>query len=169
MTKPVILLGLGGNLPHPDFGSPKETLGEALRRLSERGVRLVALSPWYKTAPVPVSDQPWYQNAVAEVATDLTPAALLALLHEVEAELGRVRGQLNAARIIDLDLLDFKGIVSKSGESPMLPHPRLHLRAFVLLPLGDLVPAWRHPVSGKSVAELIAALPSSDRAGAIRA
>jgi 2-amino-4-hydroxy-6-hydroxymethyldihydropteridine diphosphokinase len=154
-------IGLGANLPHERFGSPRQTLEAALVSLSRRRVRTVRVSPWYRTAPVPVSDQPWYVNAVAEVASDLPADALLAELHAVEAAFGRARTVLNAARPIDLDLLDFHGEIAMGGPGrATLPHPRMAERAFVLLPLADLAPDWRHPVSGLSVRSLIEALPA---------
>lgn len=156
-----IYIGLGANLPHPKYGPPRRTLRRALAAMGDRGVRVLKLSPWYRTAPVPVSDQPWYINAVAEIATGLGPDALLATLHRVEDEFGRVRSVANAARFIDLDLLDYRSAVkslNKVGLS-IIPHVRLQERAFVLLPLRDVAPGWRHPVSGKSVDALIDALP----------
>lgn len=120
------------------------------------------LSPWYKSAPVPASDQPWYVNAVAEVAFQLTADALLAELHAVEDAFGRVRGEPNAARLIDLDLLDFRGQVARGGPGQAtLPHPRLSGRAFVLRPLADLAPDWRHPLTGLPIGQLLAGLPAA--------
>ena len=156
-----IYIGLGANLSHPVFGHPTRTLARALATLNDRGVRPVMLSSWYRTAPVPVSDQPWYFNAVAEVATGLGPDALLATLHNVEDRFGRMRSVPNAPRFIDLDLLDYKSIckpLRKLGLS-ILPHARLEGRAFVLLPLRDVAPGWRHPVTGAPIDTLIAALP----------
>ena len=155
-----VFIGLGANLPHEHFGSPRQTLEAALAELARRGVRTVRVSPWYRTAPVPASDQPWYVNAVAEVASDLPADPLLAELHAVEAAFGRARTVPNAARPIDLDLLDFHGQIAAGGPGrATLPHPRMTDRAFVLLPLADLAPEWRHPVSGLSVRALIEALP----------
>jgi 2-amino-4-hydroxy-6-hydroxymethyldihydropteridine diphosphokinase len=107
---------------------------------------------------VPISDQPWYVNAVAAIETDLTPEQLLALLHEVEAEFGRVRGLVNAPRLIDLDLLAYGREIRGEG-APILPHPRLHQRAFVLRPLFDIAPDWVHPLSRMTLAEMIEDLP----------
>jgi 2-amino-4-hydroxy-6-hydroxymethyldihydropteridine diphosphokinase len=154
-----ILIGLGANLPSPVHGSPVATLEAALRRLEERGVSLVVRSRWWESAPIPVSDHPWYVNGVAEVATTLAPNALLALLHEVEAEFGRVRPYLNAPRVLDLDLLAYGNVTHEGPQPPLLPHPRLAERGFVLLPLAKIRPEWRHPVSGRSLPEMIAALP----------
>lgn len=155
----MILLALGANLPSERYGAPRQTLEAILALLAERGLRLTGRSRWYESAPVPPSDQPWYVNGVIAVETDLPAGALLTLLHEVEAATGRVRGQVNAARPVDLDLLDYEGQVSAPGAWPVLPHPRMAERAFVLLPLADVAPAWRHPVTGESLAELLVKLP----------
>lgn len=154
----MIYLGVGANLPSPQFSTPRETLEAALEELSRRGVRPVAVSRWYESAPVPASDQPWYVNAVCRVETDLEPDALLEVMHRVEAEFGRVRGEVNAARVIDLDIVDYRGTCREGGNGPVLPHPRMHERAFVLLPLRDLAPDWIHPKSGVHIDELIASL-----------
>ena len=155
-----IFISAGANLAHPTYGAPRETLEAAFQALGPRGVQVLRVSPWYRTAPVPASDQPWYQNAVIEVVTDLGPDELLATLHEVEQAFGRVRSVANAARMIDLDLLDFRGEIAPGGPGrATLPHPRLADRGFVLKPLADLAPDWRHPVSGQPIQALLAALP----------
>jgi 2-amino-4-hydroxy-6-hydroxymethyldihydropteridine diphosphokinase len=156
-----IFIGLGANLPHDRYGPPRETLAAALTELARRGVRVVRVSPWYRSAPVPPSEQPWYFNAVAEVDSDLPADALLAELHAVEAAFGRARTVPNAARPIDLDLLDFRGEIAAGGSGrATLPHPRMAGRAFVLRPLADLAPDWRHPITRLAVADLLAALPA---------
>jgi 2-amino-4-hydroxy-6-hydroxymethyldihydropteridine diphosphokinase len=152
----VILIGLGANLPSA-LGPPQATLEAALTALEKDGVAIAARSPWYRSAPVPASDQPWYVNGVASIATALDPVELLALLHQVEARIGRERRRRNEPRAVDLDILDYDGL--KRAEAPLLPHPRMHSRGFVLLPLRDVAPGWRHPVSGAGLGELIAALP----------
>ena len=161
----MILIALGANLYHPRFGPPQATCEAALAALSAHGITVLARSAWFRTAPVPVSDQPWFVNGVASVATSLDPSALLSILHEVEAEFGRVRQVRNEARVLDLDLLAYDERVSKSLEAPILPHPRMAERAFVLFPLEDLAPDWVHPVLGQSARALKAALPP--QAGAI--
>jgi 2-amino-4-hydroxy-6-hydroxymethyldihydropteridine diphosphokinase len=135
-------------------------LQAALAALERRGLTVRQVSPWYRTAPVPVSEQPWYFNAVAEISEDMPADRLLAELHAVEEEFGRVRGARNAPRIIDLDLLDYRGEIAAGGPGKAsLPHPRMTGRAFVLRPLADVAPQWRHPVSGASIQALVAALP----------
>jgi 2-amino-4-hydroxy-6-hydroxymethyldihydropteridine diphosphokinase len=123
------------------------------------GIAVAARSPWYETTPFPPSDQPRFVNGVAAVETRLAPGDLLAALHAIERGLGRVRTVPNAARTIDLDLLDYNGLILDGPEPPILPHPRMGERDFVLRPLADIAPAWRHPVSDLSVGELLARLP----------
>jgi 2-amino-4-hydroxy-6-hydroxymethyldihydropteridine diphosphokinase len=160
-----ILIGLGANLASP-AGPPAATLGAAIDRLAGVGIITLQRSRWFVSAAVPASDQPWFVNGVIAVATTLEPAALLAQMQRIEAEFGRVRGAANAARTLDLDLLAYgdrveslsPGWAPGSPGSLILPHPRLAERAFVLLPLADIAPSWHHPVTGRSLAELIGAL-----------
>ena len=154
----MIVIGIGGNLAYPPFGSPRETAAAALARLPDIGVMLVRQSRWYETEPVPPSDQPWYVNAVALVTTALGPAQLLKQLLALEDRFGRRRSTPNAARTLDLDLLDYNGRQSADAQL-ILPHPRLHERRFVLAPLAEIAPDWRHPRLGLSAVELLAGLP----------
>ena len=157
----MILLGLGANLPSR-VGPPVATLEAALKALEAGGVKIVARSRWYRTAPVPASDQPWFVNGVARIETGLLPNDLLALMQKIELSFGRQRGVPNAARTLDLDILDYDGRV-EAGPPLVLPHPRLQERAFVLLPLADVAPDWVHPTLGLSVASLIRGLPASQK------
>ncbi len=156
----MILIGLGANLASEIHGPPAAAVEAALAALDSAGVAVVRRARWYRSRPVPPSGQPWFVNGVAEVKTDLEPAELLALMHRIEADMGRVRDAVDGARVIDLDLLDYHGLVSDGGGEnvPVLPHPRLHQRAFVLYPLLELAPEWRHPGSGTGLLALISAL-----------
>ena len=160
----MIVIGLGSNLSSPRLGGPQEACEAALGALRAAGVAVLRRSRWYRSAPVPASDQPWFVNAVAEVATDLSAAELLDLLHRIERDMGRERRARDEARIIDLDLLIFGETVSGPGETPVLPHPRLAERAFVVRPLAELAPDWRHPGTGQSLAGMVRALPVGQRA-----
>lgn len=153
----LILIGLGANLPSV-VGSPRQTLEAALERLAAEGVRITRRSRFWRTRPVPISDQPWFVNAVAAVETKLSAAALLDLLHRIEESFGRRRTVVNAARVLDLDLLAYGTMVLDAPPRPLVPHPRLGGRAFVLLPIKDIAPSWSHPVSGETVEKMIAAL-----------
>jgi 2-amino-4-hydroxy-6-hydroxymethyldihydropteridine diphosphokinase len=158
-----ILIGLGANLPGR-FGGPRQMLEAALERLGTTDVRILRRSRFWRTRPVPVSDQPWFVNAVAVVDSPLDPAALLARLHAVEDEFGRLRSVRNAARVLDLDLLAYGRLVMSGPQPPLLPHPRLAERAFVLLPLAEVAPGWIHPVTGEGLPAMIAGLPHDQQA-----
>ncbi len=160
----MIVIGLGANLPSERYGGPLGACEAALDALRAAGVAVRRRSRWYRSAPVPVSDQPWFVNGVAEVETDLAAAELLDLLHRIEREMGRERRIRDEARVIDLDLLIYGTGVSLPGEVPILPHPRLAQRAFVVLPLAELAPEWRHPETGRSVAQMARELPLDQQA-----
>lgn len=149
----IAYLGLGSNV-----GDRRAFLDAALRAIGARA-RLLAVSSFYRTDPVGhVAQRPFY-NAVASVAWRGSAAALLALLQRIERDLGRTATFRNGPREIDLDLLDFGGRVG--GQSgPVLPHPRMAARRFVLAPLSEIAAGWRHPVTGESARELMAKLPA---------
>jgi 2-amino-4-hydroxy-6-hydroxymethyldihydropteridine diphosphokinase len=151
------LIGIGGNLDSPRWGSPRETLLAALAELGREGVTICARSAWYRSEPVPPSDQPWFINAVAAVETALDAVGLLAVMQAIETRFGRVRGMRNEARIVDLDLLDHRG-ERIDTESLILPHPRLHQRRFVLEPIAEIAPNWRHPALGRTARQLLAGI-----------
>ncbi len=157
-TNDQILIGIGANLPSA-YGSPLESCVAALDALRDMKVRVIRLSRWFKSAPVPMSTQPWFVNGVAAVDSLLDPVALLEVLHLVEDRFGRDRPSPAAPRSLDLDLLDYRGSLRCGAPPPELPHPRLADRAFVLLPLAEVAPGWTHPRSGEGIAALIEALP----------
>jgi 2-amino-4-hydroxy-6-hydroxymethyldihydropteridine diphosphokinase len=162
----MILVAIGANLPGLDGAPPSGTCRTAASMLAElTGLRLEAVSRWYETNPVPRSDQPNYVNGIARLErrseAAITPEALLSSLQGIEARFGRRRAERNAARTLDLDLIDMDGLV-RDAPDPILPHPRAHSRAFVLLPLLDVAPDWVHPLSGETVQTLLAVL---DRSG----
>ncbi len=157
----MVLVGIGANLPDKQGRSALETCRWAAGALDALpGWRVRALSRWYRTAPVPASDQPDYVNGVAHLTGSGSARSLLAALHGIEAEAGRVRYAVNAARVLDLDLLAFDDAISSAPEL-MLPHPRLTARAFVLVPLQDIAPAWLHPMRGCTAAQMLQTIDST--------
>jgi len=166
----MILIAVGSNLAGPQ-GSPQANCEAALAALEKEGVRVVHRSRWYRSPPWPESEakrQPWYVNGVIAVETALSPEALLAAMHRVEAAMGRVRAPdtVNTARPIDLDLIDYDGLARDTA--PILPHPRMAGRAFVLRPLAEVAPEWRHPVTGVPLTTLLAGLTHGAIAEPIR-
>lgn len=153
-----VYIGLGGNLPSR-VGSPEETLTAAMRAVGELGA-LVAQSSLYETEPVDYREQPAFVNAVVCVETPLQPEALLDALLEIERRFGRDRAKSipKGPRSLDLDLLLFDHAIIRTNRLTV-PHPELERRRFVLAPLAEIAPAMRHPVSGKTMAELLASLP----------
>jgi 2-amino-4-hydroxy-6-hydroxymethyldihydropteridine diphosphokinase len=148
-----VIVALGSNLPGP-YTSRESLLEAALAALPEVGLMIVTRSTWWTSAAWPDPTGPDYLNGVAIVATDLSPRQTLAALHAVEARFGRARGEANAPRTLDLDLVAY-GRTVLDGDL-VVPHPRAHDRLFVMGPLAELVSAWTHPVSGESAFRLAA-------------
>jgi 2-amino-4-hydroxy-6-hydroxymethyldihydropteridine diphosphokinase len=150
------IVAIGANLPGPDgrpaIGTCRWAVGE-LGRIP--GMRVAAVSSWWESAPIPPDPRsPPYVNGVALLEGTLGPEALLAALHAIEDRAGRARPYPNAPRVLDLDLIDLDGLV-RPGPAPVLPHPRAHLRAFVLKPLAEVAPGWVHSVTRQPVAALV--------------
>jgi 2-amino-4-hydroxy-6-hydroxymethyldihydropteridine diphosphokinase len=177
------LIALGANLPF-EGEPPDHTLREATKALSEEGLVVLAVSRFYATPCFPSGAGPDYVNAAAVVDCGQQPdlASILSGLHAVEARFGRKRLQRWGMRTLDLDLLAVGDSVSpdpvtqdawrklssdaqvrQAPDQLILPHPRLQDRAFVLVPLADIAPDWVHPRTGRSVHEMLAALPKADR------
>lgn len=154
-----VYIGIGSNL-----GDRESQIRGALDRIDRLdGVRLVAVSTMHETDPVggPPS-QPMFLNAAASLDTDLTPEELIRALLRIEQDMGRVRGQRNAPRIIDLDILLYDDLVlNEPGLT--VPHPRMHLRAFVLAPLLEIARNVRHPILDQTVEELWADFAASSQ------
>ncbi len=158
----MILIALGANLPGTDGSAPRATCEAAALALDTiPSLRRIALSRWWSTAPEPPTPgAPWYVNGVARCEGEIGPETLLAALQAIENAAGRVRPYPNAPRTLDLDIIAMGELVRQAPD-PILPHPRAHLRRFVLQPLAEVAPGWRHPVLGQSVEELLTALPEA--------
>lgn len=150
-----IYIALGANLPGSS-GTPRETLEAALALFPSQDMRVLRHSSWWRSPAQPAGDQPDFINGMVEVATALEPAEVLARLHDLESRFGRVRRKRWEARVLDLDLIDYRGRQSGGAEgTPVLPHPRLRERLFVLLPLQEVAPDWRHPADAMDIQNLI--------------
>jgi 2-amino-4-hydroxy-6-hydroxymethyldihydropteridine diphosphokinase len=147
-------LSLGSNL-----GDREAHLTEALHRLQAAGVHVVRRSSIHETEPQDFRDQPWFLNLAVEVETDLAPQELLASIQKIESDMGRQRTIPKGPRTIDLDILFYANLIITTADLE-IPHPRFTQRAFVLDPLSEIAPDLRHPVTGQSVREAQAALPS---------
>ena len=145
-------LSLGSNL-----GDRAAFLNEALLRLEAEGVQIVHRSSIHETEPQDFRDQPWFLNMAVEVETNLTPQELLAAIQKIEREMGRQRIIPKGPRTIDLDILFYENLILKTPELE-IPHPRLTHRLFVLDPLSEIAPDFRHPFTNQTVRELRAAL-----------
>lgn len=155
----MILIAIGANLPGPHGQTALENCEAAAAAVKAiAGLTFKSQSGWYRTAAIPASDQPDYCNGVIRMEGDMNPAVLLAALHEIEAGAGRARGAVNAARTLDLDIIDMNGAI-RAVPAPILPHPRAHLRAFVLRPILDVAPDWVHPAFRRQVTSLLVDLP----------
>ncbi len=152
LTDRACAIALGSNL-----GDSRSILIGAIERLqSHPQIEVTAVSSWYQTAPIG-PPQPDYLNGCASIQTSLTPLDLLNTLHAIEAEFGRVRGEVWGARTLDLDLLLYDSQIIDLPNI-QVPHPRMTERAFVLVPLAEIVPHWIEPKSGESIASLQANL-----------
>jgi 2-amino-4-hydroxy-6-hydroxymethyldihydropteridine diphosphokinase len=154
----MILVALGSNQSGP-WGNPEETLKRALLELSIGPTKLKIASSLIQTAPFGITNQPNFVNAVAQIETALSPHALLRRLHMIERSAGRRRGRRWGPRTLDLDLIDYngqqitqKGLVQKAL---VLPHPGIAMRLFVLEPIEEIAPRWKHPVNHKTAVSMI--------------
>jgi 2-amino-4-hydroxy-6-hydroxymethyldihydropteridine diphosphokinase len=147
-------VALGGNLAG-DFQSSEALLEAALARFPQAGLPVLARSRWWRSAPWPDRQGNEYRNGVAIVEANGPPEAVLEALFTMERSFGRTRGVPNAPRTLDLDLIAH-GRAILNGAGLVLPHPRAHDRLFVMGPLAEIAPGWRHPVSGRTAADLAA-------------
>lgn len=148
-----MVVALGCSLPG-SYPSRESLLDAAVEALAGEGLSVTARSSWWTSAAWPDPTAPAYLNGVVLVETALPADAVLSALHRIEARFGRVRAEANAPRTLDLDLIAHGRTVLDGAA--LVPHPRAHERLFVMGPLAQIAPAWRHPVSGRSAADLAA-------------
>lgn len=154
----MILIALGSNISGP-WGDPKQTVARALQSMNSDGIKLVQASRLLHTAPFGKPNQPTFVNAVAQIETHLPPLALLQKLHAIERAGGRRRAVRWGPRTLDLDIIDYHGLVRpQSGRLQsglVLPHPGISERIFVLKPIAEITPKWRHPANHKTAHEML--------------
>jgi len=150
----LIYIGIGSNLNGKNNETPLQNCKKALVELKKE-VNICKISSWYKSEPIPVSNQPWFINGVIEISTDKSSLDLLEFILSIEEVFGRVREKKNEARILDLDIIDYKKKILYIKNKLIIPHPRMHERSFVLQPLSELNPKWMHPIKKKGIKELI--------------
>jgi 2-amino-4-hydroxy-6-hydroxymethyldihydropteridine diphosphokinase len=174
------LIAMGANLPSAT-GTALQTLEKSLELFLLESLQVRRISKWFSTPAFPAGSGPDFVNGAVLVATSLTPTAVLAALHRIEAAMGRTRENRWEPRLCDLDMiayddfiwpdletfeewksLDLSSQQTKTPEQLVLPHPRLQDRSFVLVPLNEIAPDWVHPVTGITVSEMLAALPAKD-------
>ncbi|MBN2418135.1 MAG: 2-amino-4-hydroxy-6-hydroxymethyldihydropteridine diphosphokinase [Deltaproteobacteria bacterium] len=152
-------IGIGSNL-----GDPYENCMKAVEAVKENPFCTVkALSPFYRTEPVGVEGQNWFVNVVLAVNTSLSSAELIEVLLDIEKKMGRTRSGIRwESRVIDLDILLFGNEII-NDKNLTVPHPRMHVRRFVMAPMADIAPELIHPVKGKSMADLLQEIPSDEQ------
>ncbi len=169
-----VFLGLGSNLTG-NWGEPLETLNRAVDTMQQVNITVLEVSPWYGSEAIGQQGQNNYINGVVLLETSLPPLVLLRVLQKIERQSGRQRGKIWAARTLDLDIISYGKVVQgwqrpwlflpSNRKTLVLPHPESHVRPFVMKPLYDLDPDWKHPVLGRSSRELWRSLQRHNQGG----
>lgn len=156
----MIIIAIGSNLPGKWGNNSYDMCQMAIHRLiNALSCDDVIVSSWYQTTPIPPSSQPLYINGAIAFEKKIACVDLLSILHIIEKEAGRIRQKSNEARPLDLDIISFNNEIINNPPALIVPHPRAHLRAFVLYPLRDIAPDWIHPIYQKNIEQLIKGIP----------
>ena len=152
-----VFIAYGSNLLSGPV-TASQAFGEVVKNLQARRLIVNKISRLWSSKAWPNPDDPPYVNAVLQITTDFQPIELMALLHDLEREAGRMRdGRLNAPRVLDLDLIAYGDVVTRGEKGLIVPHPRAADRAFVMGPLAEIAPDWIHPVLQRTATELLTA------------
>ncbi len=149
-----LILAIGANIKNPQGLNPIETCESAISELTKFSIKILKISSWYLSEPIPKTNDPNYYNSVIQCSTYHDEKKVLKILKFIEKKLGRIKKKRNYSRCIDLDIIDFNKRVKKSLILT-IPHPRMHERKFVLLPIHEINPVWLHPLLKKSVKHLL--------------
>ena len=158
----IVYLGLGSNLRLPSYRNAMKVIETLKKKIYKSGLRITKSSNYWLTYPIPFSNIPKFINCVVKCIIVSkkanNPVILLKYLKTLEIEIGRKKKNNNISRLIDIDILDFKGKIINEGL--ILPHPRMHCRKFVLNPMKKIAPSWKHPVYDKKIDFLISKIKS---------
>ena len=149
-----LIIAVGGNITNKKGVHPTKICDDAINLLENHKIHVGKQSKWYISEPIPVSSQPKYFNKVIMAKSFLNELEILKILHLIEKKFGRIRKKVNEPRIIDLDLIDCFGLIL-DNENISIPHPRAHLRRFVMEPLSEINSNWIHPIYKKSVSQIL--------------
>ena len=152
-----LIIGIGGNLNSYDGLHPIQVGKKAILQMQSFSIKVQKVSSWYVSEPIPISDQPNFFNCIVFANTYLNEFDILKNLHQIEANLGRLRVNINEPRSIDLDLIDFCNRISKDNRL-IIPHPRAHLRRFVMEPIAEIDPSWVHPIQKLNAKQILSKL-----------
>ena len=151
----IVYLGIGSNL-----GERTKNIENAKSRLLKNNIQILKSSSYYESLSWPNSAFPKFYNIVLKTKTNLKELDLLDTCKNIEKSLGRIKSPKNAPRVCDIDIIDYNKITAKFNVN--LPHPRMHKRAFVLIPLFEIEKRWKHPLTGQDIKDLIFSLPNKD-------
>ena len=156
-----LIIAVGGNISNVEGEHPTKLCDIAIDVLKGFKIFVNRQSNWYISDPLPISSQPKYFNKVITAKSSLNELEILNILHSIEKKFGRIRKKVNEPRMIDLDLIDCFGLILNK-KNIILPHPRAHLRRFVMEPLLEINPNWHHPIYNIKVSEILKNLSSQN-------
>ena len=159
----MILLSIGSNLKSK-FESRKKNIEKSIQLLKQEHIKIITKSSLYETPSFPNTKNPKFLNIILLVHTNFTPIKLMKIIHKIENIIGRIRKFKNEPRVCDIDIIDYKSKVIDRlfmGQKLIIPHKRMLKREFVLLPLLEVCPEWKHPINQKKISDLVNKIPKN--------